>query len=71
MTMKVMKIRLTNYNRVPWELLLHKTSWGIISPYSLNIRRTGLSLLRKKKSIPYDFLLQLFKFLLYHLCRAG
>lgn len=30
MTMKVMKIRLTNYNRVLWKLLLDKISQGII-----------------------------------------
>lgn len=49
MMMKLIKIRLTDYNGVLWKLLLDKISQGIIFPYSLNIRRrTGLSLLGKK-----------------------
>lgn len=48
--MKLIKIRLTDYNRVLWKLLLDKISQGIIFPYSLNIRRrTELSFLGKKK----------------------
>lgn len=72
MTMKVTKIRLTNYNRELWKLLLDEISQGIIFPYSLNIRRrTGLFSEKKKKSMQYDFLLQLLKLLFYHLGRAS